>query len=69
MTDLSLSVPGISCDHCKHSIEEAVSSVAGVGTVTVHIPERSIDLSFDDRSVSLETIIEAIEGAGYEVPR
>jgi copper ion binding protein len=69
MTDLSLSVPGISCDHCKHSIEGAVSSVAGVDGVIVHIPERLVDLSFDDRSVSLETIIEAIEGVGYEVPR
>lgn len=69
MTTTTLTVPDISCGHCKSSIEGAVSGLPGVQQVTVHIEPRTVDLTFDDRVVSLERIIEAIEEQGYDVPR
>jgi copper chaperone len=69
MTTKTLSVPGISCDHCKMSIEEAVGEIAGVDKVEVDISARTVDLSFDDDAVGLDQIIDAIEEVGYEVPR
>ncbi len=68
MTTTTLSVPDISCDHCKMSIEGAVTELAGIERVEVHIQEKTVDVSFGE-SLGLETIIEAIEEQGYDVAR
>ncbi|HEX2403710.1 MAG TPA: heavy-metal-associated domain-containing protein [Acidimicrobiia bacterium] len=67
MTQINLSVPDISCDHCKHSIEEAVGALAGVESVEVGIESKVVAVDFDDASVSRHDIVTAIEGQGYEV--
>jgi copper ion binding protein len=68
MTNKTLFVPDISCDHCKTSIEGALSELPGVEKVAVDITARSVDLSYDEGHVSLEHIIEAMAEVGYEVP-
>lgn len=68
MTTTTLSVPDISCDHCKMSIEGAVTELTGIERVEVHIEEKTVDVSFGE-SLGLETIIEAIEEQGYDVAR
>ncbi len=67
MTTTTLSVPDISCGHCKESIEGAVGQLAGVEAVTVDIEPRTVSLSYQDTSVGLEEITAAIEALGYEV--
>ncbi len=69
MTDQILSVPDISCDHCKMSIEGALDLVTGVEKAQVDIPARTVALSFDEAAVSLDQIIGVIAEAGYEVAR
>ncbi len=66
MTELTLSVPDISCAHCKTSIEGAVAGIAGVKGVEVNIDDRTVDVAYDD-ALPLETIVEAIEEQGYAV--
>jgi copper chaperone len=65
----TLSVPDISCDHCKTSIEGAVSALAGVNLVEVHIDERTVDVAIEEADVSLDTVVGAIEEQGYLVDR
>ncbi len=67
MTRLTLSVPDISCGHCKSSIEGAVAPMTGVDSVEVHIDQKIVDLRFDESAVSLDSIVAAIEDVGYEV--
>ena len=67
MTSQTLSVPDISCGHCKSSIEGAVSELGGVDTVEVNIEARTVDVAFDESSVAMSAIVDAIEGQGYEV--
>lgn len=69
MTSTTLSVPDISCGHCKSSIEGAVGALGGVDRVEVTIDARTVDVSFDDGAVELDEIIGAIEDQGYEVSR
>lgn len=70
MNARTLSVPGISCNHRKMSIEEAVSELPGIDKVEVDISARTVDLNFDEAAVvGLDQIINAIEEVGYEVPR
>ncbi len=68
-TQITLSVPDISCGHCKSSIEGALSPMSGVERAEVTIDSRTVDVSFDDTAVDLEAIITAFEDQGYDVAR
>ncbi|MDX1690835.1 MAG: copper ion binding protein [Acidimicrobiia bacterium] len=67
MTETTISVPEIHCDHCKTSIEGAVGALDGVRSAQVDVPNATVAVAFDDPA-SLETIVSAIEDQGYEVP-
>ncbi len=67
MNSITLSVPDISCDHCKTSIEGAVASLPGVEAVEVHIEPRTVDVTYDDAAIGIDAIHDAIEEQGYEV--
>lgn len=67
MSNLTLSVPTISCGHCKASIEGAVSQVTGVESVNVNIEPKTVDLAFDGSEQTLDAIVAAIEEQGYDV--
>ena len=67
MTETTLSVPEIHCDHCKMSIEGAVSALEGVASAEVNVEKATVSVGFD-APASIESIIGAIEDQGYEVP-
>lgn len=58
------SVPGVSCDHCKHAIETEVAKVAGVAAVVVDVAAKTVavDGTADDAAVRA-----AIDEAGYDI--
>ena len=62
-TTRTYSVPGISCDHCKHAIESEVSTVDGVVVVDVDVDEKLVTVSGGDDAA----IRAAIDEAGYDV--
>ncbi len=57
------SVPSISCDHCKRSIESEVSAVADVASVDVDVEAKSVVVTGGDDAA----IRAAIDEAGYDV--
>jgi len=57
------SVPGISCDHCKHAIESEVSTVAGVADVVVDVDAKLVTVTGGDDTA----VRAAIDEAGYDV--
>jgi copper chaperone len=67
MTDTTIQVPEIHCDHCKMSLEGAIGDLAGVDRVVVDVPTATIAVTFDDPA-TMTDIVAAIEGQGYEVP-
>ena len=62
-TTRTYSVPGISCDHCKHAIESEVSTVEGVDVVVVDVDAKLVTVSGGDDAA----IRAAIDEAGYDV--
>jgi len=67
MTHVQLQVPEVHCDHCKTSIEGAVSQLSGVNSVEVAITEATVEVDFDDSSADLDQIKKTIEEQGYAV--
>lgn len=67
MTQVTLSVPDISCGHCKSSIEGAVNPLDGVETAVVAIDDRNVAVEYDGSDATMEAIVAAIDEQGYEV--
>jgi copper chaperone len=64
MSDLTYSVPGMSCAHCKAAVTEEVSGVAGVDSVDVDLDTKLVVVhgeQLDDAAIRA-----AIDEAGYE---
>jgi copper chaperone len=66
MSQISLQVPEVHCDHCKTSIEGAGSKVPGVEKVDVTIADATVTIDHDD-TASIASIKQAIEEQGYAV--
>ena len=64
METVSYTVPGVSCEHCRHAISEEVGTVAGVDDVDVDLDSKVVTIrgsGLDDASLR-----EAIADAGYD---
>ena len=68
MTTMTISVPEIHCDHCKHSIEGALAPLPGVASARVDISARTITVEVDETVTDREQLVTAIEDQGYDVP-
>jgi copper chaperone len=66
-TETTLMVPEVHCDHCKTSLEGAVGDLQGVSRVEVSVPDATIEVSFEEGAVDLDTIKRTIEEQGYAV--
>ena len=64
MSELTFSVPGVSCDHCRAAIADEVGSLDGVHEVVVDLDAKRVVVRgerLDDDAVRA-----AIEDAGYD---
>jgi copper chaperone len=68
VTTETITVPEISCGHCKASIEGALTPLDGVREATVNISAKQVSVTYDEAVVSRDEIVSAIEEQGYEVP-
>ena len=67
--DITLSVPDVSCQHCVHAIDGALSGIAGVEQVTTDIPTKTVHLRYNPDQVTLPKIEEALDDIGYTVAK
>ena len=67
MTTETLSVPDISCDHCRRTIETALGRLRGVREATVDVGARTVQITYDETAVGPATIRATLADEGYEV--
>lgn len=60
-----LSVPGMNCAACPITVKKALSKVEGVTQVSVSLDKKEALVSYDDRKISIETLITSTSNAGY----
>jgi copper chaperone len=68
MTTMTISVPEIHCDHCKHSIEGALAPLPGVASARVDVAARTVTVEIDETLTDRGRLVAAIEDQGYDVP-
>ncbi|MCF6093625.1 copper chaperone CopZ [Microaerobacter geothermalis] len=66
-TKITLTVEGMTCGHCKSSVEKALRELDGVKSATVDLGAKKVDVSYDSGKVTVDAMKAAIEEAGYEV--
>ena len=65
MPAITLVAPDISCDHCKHTIETELGSLAGVEQVQVEPPAKTVQVVYDETVVSEPAIRSRLDEIGY----
>ncbi|WP_047980496.1 copper chaperone CopZ [Ornithinibacillus contaminans] len=63
----TLDVRGMTCGHCKMSVEGALTNLAGVSTVEVDLATGKVVVTYDESQVTVEQMQEAVEDQGYDV--
>jgi copper ion binding protein len=64
--EVSLSLKGLTCDHCVAAIRKGLSRIDGVLEARVTLdPPRAV-VSYDAKKVGVEKLLEVVTEAGYE---
>jgi copper chaperone len=67
MSQIILEVPDISCNHCAHTITEALQSEPGVQGVQVDIPAKLVQLDYDATALDMDHLRAVLDEEGYPV--
>lgn len=59
-----ISVPGMTCNHCKMTVEKAVKQVPGVDQVFVDLETKTVGI---DGQLNLDEVKKQVRDAGYDV--
>jgi len=65
VSQTTLKVTGMSCDHCVKSVEGALANIGVEGKV--NLETGVVTVEYDETKASYNKIKEAIEEQGYEV--
>jgi copper chaperone len=67
MTDITFRVPDMSCSHCKAAVESELDKLSGVESSSADVEKGTVEVTYDEGTVSTEDLKGAIENAGYSV--
>ena len=66
MTKETIRVEGMTCSHCKTSVEGLLNNLDGVNNAEVNLDQHQVSVTFDDSKVSIEKMKDEIEDIGYD---
>jgi copper chaperone len=67
MESTTLTAPDISCEHCQRAIEGALGKLDGIGPVSVDIPSKTVQVSYNNQKLTEAKIVEVLDEIGYTV--
>lgn len=65
--ETTLNVQGMTCGHCKASVEGALKKLDGVTAAEVDLTAGNVAVTYDEAIVTVDAMKEAIEDQGYDV--
>ena len=64
MNTMTLSIQGMSCDHCVRAVAGALGSLSGVKVREVRVGEAVVE--YDSSAVQPQDLVDAVEDQGYQ---
>ncbi|KFM99006.1 copper chaperone [Bacillus clarus] len=64
---VTLNVEGMTCNHCKLAVTNALQELAGVNKVTVELQAGTVEVEYDEAKLNVEQLKDAIEEQGYDI--
>ena len=61
----TITVNGMKCEHCKATVESALTALEGVKSAEVNLAERNVYINFDENVVSEAQMKQAVDAAGH----
>jgi copper chaperone len=68
-TIATITIDGMSCEHCVRAVKEAIGAQSGVKSVDVSLEDKNAQVVYDDEHTQLSDLEAAIVEEGYEVPQ
>jgi copper chaperone len=65
MTEATIAIEGMSCQHCVMRVKKAIEGLKGIGKSDVTVGEAKV--TFDESLIQKKQIEEAIVKAGYKI--
>lgn len=65
MPTTTLKIEGMTCDHCVHAVEQALSSVPGVQKAEVSLAQNQAIVQ-SEGPLDLNSAVKAVEEEGYK---
>jgi copper chaperone len=62
-----IKVEGMSCGHCKKSVESALLARQGIESAEVTLAEKTVSVVYNEDIIELLEIKDVIEDIGFEV--
>lgn len=66
VTNLTLKVEGMACQHCVKTVKEALLSNEGVSKADVNLEDNKAFVEYDSDKVSKDALIKAVNDSGYK---
>ena len=67
MIEKTFNVPDMSCGHCKAAVEDELNELPGVEKANADVARGTVEVSYDEGTVTTADLEDAIEEAGYTV--
>lgn len=67
MAKTTIDVVGMTCGHCKASVEGALNNLDGVSEASVSLEDNNVEVNYDDTVTDRAKMTEAIENQGYDI--
>ena len=66
ITETTLGVLGMSCEHCQKRVEKGIKKLAGINDIQVNLKKEQITVTYNSDLVDETKIKEAVKKAGYQ---
>ena len=63
----TIQVEGMTCNHCKSSVEKAVRGLPGVLAAEVDLAAKKLTVEYDSKKSSVDDIKKTVEDIGFDV--
>ena len=67
MTQESLKVDGMTCQHCVQTITDALGGIKGTNKVAVDLDKKEVQVDYNEEETNLQEISDKIVEVGFEL--